>query len=437
MISEVRNSRHSFTVKDSSLDLVVPIQYRREMTIKFEYHQTGDDSCACCEFPLLPERDGRLELHAPDSASLVFSVIDFARTEVEDRGPIPRPSPDKVRPKKPELEEIQPFEEEKILALEAPETEFHRWIFSCTRDCGWPNALDILSLVHDHHEDVLARKQLADEFRLSIREVPDLITGFHFISPMEQIIVLETRAKAPNEGTSAVERYLRTLPKVVHALGDKRERFGAPRLYCLFNHLLKTIAVPMGIADLLRINGLYLRHSSLYQLCGVVNKLNALMGATSLPQAVEELILPTHRELKSLIGSIAAMYSAPLLPGMSTCVYRMPQLNLGEDGHSSHDRSYVPVTQAVMCDYSTVPPESPLSHSPRRLTTYSFHGSQLDLLTQGVEWSPDRRPRGMHQAKGHGSMCKTPKFGTIASRSNGCTIASAKSTDSLGDPPLL
>jgi hypothetical protein len=451
LVCQLNNSERRLPVSDSGLDFAIPILYRRQTDVRIEYHKPDVEPFQFCEFQLLPQRDATVELRDASGAlprlSLALSVIDLSPKEVEERAPIARPHPDKVRPKKTAVD-LQADDIEKILALEPPSTEFHRWIFSCTRDCGWFHATEIVALVNNHHQDLLSRRHLAPEFRLSIREVPDLITGFHFVSPTEQLLVLETRVKAPKAATSALEDYLKGLPRVVHALGDKREKFEAPRLYCLFNHLVRRITVPMGISDLLRLEGLYIRHSSLYKLCGVVNKLNALMGATSISQAVNDLILPTHRELAGLIASLNSLYSAPLQNGISTRVCQLSKGNLGDDEHSHH-RSHLKTDEAESSsDFPVVPPESPATPSPRRLTTYLFGGVRGDRTRPETEVTGDLGLVGVLEPKARRAIWKPNKLEMqrakvrcIASQRSAIRPkprngAFSKSTQSLLEPSL-
>lgn len=279
-----------------------------------------------CEFSLLPERTRKLVIKPSDcdtsgdfddkTTEIVFRIVDpgsYFPNSV-DPGPIPRPSVEKTKPNI--IDTHEPTNDEKILKLDKPSATFYRWIFTCSRDDGgWNYAHDILELFDDHHTDVLSRRgpirgpiAFPDAFRRSI----DLITGFHFMTPNEQVIVVETRVKEPKKATTYLNSFLQTLPCHVHILGNPHMKFPAPRLYCLLDQLVKKVNMPIPMKDLIRIEGLYYQHHVNHKFYSPIMKLKDLLTVKSIAEAVDADIFPTSKEIKLLYDKSELLSIMPL-----------------------------------------------------------------------------------------------------------------------------
>jgi hypothetical protein len=199
----------------------------------------------------------------------------------------------------------------------------------------------------------------------------DLVIGFHFQTPSEQIIVLETRAITPNCGTLSVERYLQKLPADIHAMGDCEERFGNPPVYCLFDELIKKVSLPIGMSDLLRLEGLYSRRSGMYRFCGILNKLNGLMGCGSLMEAVNGGLFPTVAEIQLIAENAPQFYSYPFDATLPPAIVRFAG---GEKGLNFGKRALcrVVLPDALLKKAELEGEERGRKGQNVRLTTYSL-----------------------------------------------------------------
>jgi hypothetical protein len=161
-----------------------------------------------------------------------------------------------------------------------------------------------------HHH---ALKDSGDSsFQRAFRSYQDIITGFHFLTPKEEIFVLETRCDDRKKATKKLDRLLRGFPATLHILGNRRKKFNAPRLYCCFDRLLKTVEVPIVIEEMLRLEGLYFRSDENSQLFSVAQKFNDLIGSRTLCEAATLQAFPTYREIKVLIRRAVGLYVIPL-----------------------------------------------------------------------------------------------------------------------------
>ena len=145
---------------------------------------------------------------------------------------------------------------------------------------------------------------------------PDLITGFYCMTPSEQIIVLETRAKEPMETEYFIQNIIQSYPGTFHILCDSNYSFPAPREYCLLDSLIQKIKIPISMNDLVRLSGLYFQNTKAHELFPIIQKLEYLMQCKSIQQADNENLFPTVRELRMLAFRTHSLFSAPLQPGI-------------------------------------------------------------------------------------------------------------------------
>jgi hypothetical protein len=228
---------------------------------------------------------------------------------------------------------------------------------------------------------------------------PDVVIGFHFQTPHEQVIVLETRAKDPNLGNAMVTEFLMALPPFVHAIGDSECRFENPPLYGLLDELVFSIVVPVALSDLLRLEGLYSRRRSMYQFCGVLNKLNNLLACGSLSEAVTGELFPTVDEIRRIADKAPAFYALPIDIGMPPAIVRFERghMNLGitraaEGGWTEGDPVAIP---DALREREEGADEGATLVSRARLTTFSLRGigptTERWVIGPIVEPRPRRR----------------------------------------------
>ena len=323
---EVNGNEQEMPVLEERINIAIPVLYRQNTKIPITLKsQRSGTILGAGAITLLPARKGTQPLKG--SMSITFEVFDYANDlpEIpEDKGPIPRPPVLKTKAinrREPVLQDLGENQTEKIQALEKRNVTFNRWIITCTRDDGtWSVANEVMDVIKKHQDALCLRRRIAAKdrvYRKVVRSVPDIITGFHFVTPKEQIIVIETRSEPPVLATTTIERFLTSLDPHTHAIGDRSQKFPAPRLYCLFDELVKKITVPVPMCDLLRIDGLYYRNSSTYKYYGILNKLNFLLNCTSLSEVVHSNLFPEHQELMLLHSKSDSFYSLPLQMGIA------------------------------------------------------------------------------------------------------------------------
>lgn len=301
---------------------------------------------------LLPERKHQCELKSSDADH----SSDFSKTRVNARtwdpaqnypspgnlAPVPRPQVAKKRPiPVEENQEDSDQEDPKILALEPRTAKLVRWIVTCPRNSAC--ALDLSGFIADYHREVIRQWNTHElpSFQWSFRQCADLITGFHFASPKEEIFVLETRLDRKTKATNHLSEFLKNLPDTTHILGNLNRTFKAPRLYCCFNSLVKRVEVPIPLDEMLQIKGLYFLNEDNHKLFSVSQKLSNLMQSKTLIEAVNSKSFPTYAEIKMLLRRAPGLYTMPVHTSFS--ILPKEQLRYGDFGDPVEDSPVIPL----------------------------------------------------------------------------------------------
>lgn len=273
-----------------------------------------------CRFKLLPERAIRSKVQASNPAT----SSDFSETvvvsEVFDPGrkypvtkelrPIPRPAVTRQRPVPILLQEDDDdTENPAILRLEPPNSKFTRWILTCPRGANCSE--DLMDFVHEHHHRIY-RKESQQSFRCCVGSYPDIITGFHFLSPAEEVIVLEARVGERLKASRRLDELVRGFPAHVHVLSNTSHVFDAPRRYCCFDNLIKRVEIPIVMSEVLRVRGLYFHGHENNRLFPVVRKLKDLAESKTLIDADNSEAFPLYADMRILERRSNALYSTPL-----------------------------------------------------------------------------------------------------------------------------
>ena len=350
----VDENEYEVPVLEEKINIAIPVLYRQNKKVNISLKSQKGDVIGTCAISLLPAKKGLQPLKG--GLSLNYEILDYAaglEAIPEDPGPVPRPPVLKMKAvdrRQAVLNDLGENQTEKILALEKRNVTFNRWIITCAReDSTWPVASEVIDVIKKHQDAVCLRRRIAPKdrvYRKVVRSVPDIITGFHFVTPKEQIIIVETRADPPVLASTTIERFLMSLDPHTHAIGDRSQKFPGPRLYCLFDELVKKVTVPVPMCDLLRIDGLYYKNSSTYKYYGILNKLNCLLNCTSLSEVVHSDIFPTYQELMLLHSRADTFYSLPLQIGIASVPVvqdkRLHRMNLGTQEQFPKKRPDIP-----------------------------------------------------------------------------------------------
>lgn len=208
-------------------------------------------------------------------------------------------------------------EDSKILSIEKPTIKLLRWILSCPRFS--PVSLKLVNFIQTFHKTTIHGFShiLNPCFKNCVRKSPDLITGFHFVSPKEEVFVLETRAYRPNKASLSLELFLRNeIPPETHIICNSSIVFPAPRLYCCTDNLIQRVEIPISLDDLLKINGLYFQKSENHKLFPIAQKLANLLQSKKTTEVVDAF--PNFSEIKILEKRAPSLYATPIQKSLST-----------------------------------------------------------------------------------------------------------------------
>ena len=343
---------------------------------------------ASCQ--LLPERNHRCEVKPSDTgnSSGFQNTFVYGRTwdpaqnypAPTNLAPVPRPSKTKKRPVPTETNQQDSDKEDpRILALEPRTSKLVRWIVTCHRDSAC--SLDLQNLIRDYHKSVIPQWNSQDmpSFQWGFRQCADLITGFHFVSPKEEIFVLESRWDRKTKATKRLDDFLKTLPNTTHVLGNINHTFKAPRLYCCFDRLVKRVEVPIPLDEMLQIKGLYFVRRDNHKIFSVSQKLQNLMQSKTLIEAVNSKSFPTYSEIKMLLRRAPGLYSMPLDQAFS--IAPRPEVCYGHFGEAMEESPVIPlnsprdvsdmIAQIMPPVFAPPEPEKPAaSKEKERLTRY-------------------------------------------------------------------
>lgn len=391
-ICKIKNADFNILSHGAEIDTVIPVEYREQDTITvqvrnhekylpsnligsgFIYSYNGNaqpsQNFGVASFDLLPERKKRSVIIPSNESGnnrsdfknnnyeLIYHIIDPSSgidPIPADRGPIPRPSPEKMKPVVDDIPPDGTETEASILAREKESTKLNRWVFTCSRSDGtWSYATKILHYVQSYHKHVcklqsppplapMAASSLPDSslpanlkslsnttcnseeqaeirkyaFERFYRKSKDIITGVQIITPSEQIIILETRGQEPMGSAKGLEHLLRSFdPSIAHVLANKPFFFKPPRLYCLCDNAISKINLPLSMSDLLRIEGLYFPKSPNYKFYPVLTKLSHIFECNTLIEMQEGNLFPTLEELMFLLSMAGVFYTIPFQKGM-------------------------------------------------------------------------------------------------------------------------
>ena len=348
------------------VDVVIPLEYRKESDVTFEVHNqekcfpttpfvgsgvlkpfTGkaapDASCGTVTFQLLVDgkrkeklqQSGNGDSFKKGSYEISFYTYDPS-SEIEpvppDRGPLPRPNPEKVKP------------EEKCegkFNLEKKNVKLIRWVFSCSRADGtWNYATKILDFVKHHHATSCKCSDPNAGFEQLFMKNKDVITGIHIMTPGEQIIILETRGQEPMGAAKGLEKLFTSFDPKTHVLGNRTLFYFPPRFYLPFDPAIQKISIPLPMKDLLRIDGLYYPKSPNYKFYPILTKLGHIMECCSLSEMENGSLFPTVKELQFLMSKASAFYTIPFQIGMPPAVITIPhgdRINIVAPPPSNHN----------------------------------------------------------------------------------------------------
>jgi hypothetical protein len=304
----------------------------------------------CCEFRLFPERHFQVRLGA---RVLRGSVWDPAREypPPTDTRPVLRPVVARTRPPPIEFRSDieEDFENPDVLALESPSTKLVRWILTCPHGAAYSR--DLHRFLFSYHAAAVRgwRDGGGSSFRFSFPKCADITTGFHLVSPREEVWVLESRRR--EAATRSLEGFLRALPQDAHIIANTNVTFSAPRLYCCFDSLVKTISIPVSVDELGRIRGLYCHDTEAHRLFSVATKLGLLIGCEGLSASDE--LWPTYTELRLLMRKANGLLAMPINDWPVTAVKAVPA-DFGQREQKpflmATDLAYVPVGGAAKAE---------------------------------------------------------------------------------------
>lgn len=391
-ICKVKNIDYNILSHGPYIDTVIPVEYRDQDTVTFQvrnhekyfpsnvigsgaifpYNGNSQPSLnyGIATFDLLPERKKRAQIEPPsenpnsnksdfksNNYQLIYHIIDPSSAIdpiPADRGPIPRPAVEKMKPVTDEFPDDGRETEASVLAREKENTKLNRWVFTCSRSDGtWSYATKILHYVQSYHKHIgklqsppplapiisstlpdsslppnlrnLSNNANIDEqneirkyaFERFYRKSKDVITGVQIMTPSEQIIILETRAQEPMGSTKGLEHLLRSFdPAIAHVLANRSLIFKPARLYCLFDNAISKVSLPLSMSDLLRIEGLYFPKSPNYKFYPILTKLSHIFESNTLAEMSEGDLFPNREELMFLLSMAGVFYTIPFQKGM-------------------------------------------------------------------------------------------------------------------------
>lgn len=202
-------------------------------------------------------------------------------------------------------------ENPKILAIEKPTIKLLRWILTCPRFS--PVSLKLINFIQNFHKTTIHGYShiLNPCFKNCFYKSPDLITGFHFLSPKEEVFVLETRTYRPNKASLSLELFLRNeMPSDTHIIANNSLTYSAPRLYCCTDDLIQRVEIPIPLNDLLQINGLYFQKNENHKLFPIAQKLANLIQSKKSTEIAGSF--PIFAEIKLLEKKASSLYATPV-----------------------------------------------------------------------------------------------------------------------------
>ena len=286
--------------------------------------------CGYSQFYLFPERHANIKINSSlndnryHKATLIINIYDPASRfpPVEKLVPIKRPFVSHKRPPlraKTNNKDQYFYEDPKILAIERPTTKLLRWIITCPRFS--PISRRILDFIFNFHKATIhGFSHIKNQcFKNCYRKSTDIITGFHFLSPKEEVFILETRAYRPNKASLSLEVFLRdniAQIKGSHIIANNSACFPAPRLYCCMETLIKRVEIPIVIEDLLQINGLYFQNHENHKLFSISQKLSCLLSSHVYSEILDSF--PNYNDVKILEKKSASLSFIPIQKNLST-----------------------------------------------------------------------------------------------------------------------
>lgn len=284
--------------------------------------------CGYAESQILPEAkrrvDVRPELHSKSpcpvgnfsqyQTQFVFNVYDPCSklAEQSDDHTIRQLPVNKERRKSDSSLQTEPSHSD----------DFHRWVLCCDRNVDTETFILLFdNTLFETHKKVFAEKNITTvksyDYESAMKKTNDVITGFHLITPDEHIYVLETLVDPKPQSKSGknvscsgvLESFFKAAPNSVKVLYDTNVYFSPPRKYSEFQTLIYETTLPVNIMDLVRVDALYFRSSTLYCLYGIVQKVYSLYKAARLKDIQENKGFPEKHELLQLISQGDSLFT--------------------------------------------------------------------------------------------------------------------------------
>lgn len=261
----------------------------------------------------------------------------------------------------------------KILAIEKPTTKLFRWVVSCSRFS--PASLKLINFIQNFHRTTIHGFTHIKNpcLKSCIRKSVDLITCFHFVSPKEEIFLIETRAQFPNTASQSIEIFLRNeMPSGVHIIASTSIDFPAPRLYCCFEDLIHRVEIPISLNQMLQIDGLYLHKNRNHLLFPIVQKLANLLQAHKFKDIMNSF--PKYSEICLLEKRNQSLFSEPLHKNLAT-IQVVPATTADFDDSNEKKANNPAINNNLVYTYLSNPNNSsnkPNIRKNERLTRYYF-----------------------------------------------------------------
>ena len=315
----------------------VPDELYLDTECLIQEHVQNKISIGYCKFKVLPSRKIRLGV-CPSKNVCVISPGNFfeCQTELiaeildptenmvfENPDPPPPPSQQmknvlniKIRSRHPSNAKL-PSKKPQIVCPEKLEEDhssmYHRWIFTCSIEDNMTSEM-IFDAIQNYHSLVFEeqnREELSKySYSKALEKSVDFFTGFIMYTPDEKIFIVEAHADKTNHAGTYFDKILNNLPKSVHLVRDSNIKFHYPRIYSNFEHIIQEFHIPIPVANMPRIQGLYFHNSLNSVLFTIVQKLQSIMKCDSIKLADECDFFPTISEIVQLQTKCDAVIDA-------------------------------------------------------------------------------------------------------------------------------
>lgn len=272
------------------LDIVIPILSRSQTNVKFEMFNKRKDTQSTHAFygsgflPVLrnkvsnpihdseneikesPFLECEFELLPPRSDSIYLSSKDHSHTSVQFHFEIYDPSVDKIS-----LLASQNIKSSLQVLLnedESDASEFYRFIFSLT------NSNVNKNITTDLNNILAEQEALLGDIRCdrAIKITHDVITGFSFHTPKENLYVLEARAMPKSDVTLKILDVINRYPNISYCNYDTTKTYDK-RYFTNESCLVKRLRCPITMEELKVLETFHFRNDKSFELNSIFNKL--------------------------------------------------------------------------------------------------------------------------------------------------------------------